>query len=147
MPSDSNESLNQVLVELNRSLLMYALEAWPWTSSGGDAEHREIQSLAARRREHVASLVEFLVDRESDVDFGVYPVEFTDLHYIALDYLLKLLVDSEQQVTDAVAKANRELSTSDPEAAHLLELILTREQDTVARLQTLAKARSPVAAG
>ena len=147
MANNRNEILNDLLITLNRSLLMYVQEAWPWTAKDGEAEQREILAVAERRREHVAALVELLIDREVAVTFGVYPAEFTDLHYIALDYLLSLLVESEQQVVDAVAKASREIAADDPEAAHLLESILTGEKETVARLQGLAKARSPVAAG
>lgn len=146
MASDRNEILNQVLIALNRSLLMYVQEAWPWTTKGGEAEQQEILAIAGRRREHVAGVVELLVDRESEVEFGVFPAEFTDLHYIALNYLLTLLVESEQQVVDTVAKAIREISADDPEATLLLESILTGEKDTVTRLQALAKARTPVAA-
>jgi hypothetical protein len=147
MPSDTNETLNQVLIELGRSLLMYVQEAWPWTSKDGVAEQKEIAQLAQRRREHVADLVELLISREAAIEFGVYPVEFTDLHYIALDYLLTLLVESEQQVADCIAKAIRNSAAADPEASHVLEEILTGEKDTIARLQDLAKARSPVATG
>jgi hypothetical protein len=147
MPSDRNETLNEVLIALNRSLLMYVQEAWPWTSKEGDAERVEIMSMADRRQENVASIVELLSSRGAAVEFGVYPVEFTDLHYIALDYLLTLLLESEQQAVDAVAKGARELATSDPEGAHLLETILTSEKDTVSRLQALAKAHAAVSAG
>lgn len=144
MPSDRNETLNAVLIALNRSLLMYVQEAWPWTAKEVTPEREEMALLAERRREHVGRLAELLNDREVAVDFGVYPAEFTDLHYIALDYLLALLVDSEKQVVDAVAKGSRDVAAGDPEASGLLESILTGENNTVARLQSLAKARTTV---
>ena len=145
MARTANEALNQVLIDLDKSLLSYVAEAWPWTSNGDAAVQANVNELVVRRRENVGRLADLLTRREWPVDFGTYPTEYTDLHYVALDYLLSQLVQDQKRVTAGIERA-LSAATGDDAAKPLLEEILNDERDTLARLQKLPRSRAPVRA-
>ena len=145
MPSTTNEALNQVLIDLDKSLLSYVAEAWPWSSQADATVRGAVEELAVRRRESVGRLADQLVEREWPVDFGTYPTEYTDLHYVGLDYLLSQLVHDQKRVTAGIERTLRAAS-GDAQAKPLLEEILNSERDTLARLQKLPRSRTPVSA-
>jgi len=140
-----NEALNQVLIDLDKSLLSYAAEAWPWTAREDAPERARVQELFARRRAHVAALCDLLVRRGWNVEFGTYPTEFTDLHYVALDFLLAQLIDHQRQLLRGIEQTQRAVA-GDDEAAALLGTLLGEERAALAALEELARAHSPVGA-
>lgn len=139
-----SSALNDVLVRLNRSLLQYAGESWPWTDAESAGERAVVDSLVARQQAHVGRLAELLWERYWNVDFGVYPVEYTDLHYVALDYLLTLLVSSENDVLEEIERVLA-LCSGDEEARRVLEEARSDQSEIVEQLQRLADARNAAA--
>src|SRR5262249_7090243 len=140
-----SDSLNRLLVDLYRGLLMYAVECWPW-SSAADAggaeppEQRAIESMAARRQQGVSRLVELLSRRRATVDFGVYP-DNSHLHYVSIDFLVgKLIADQERLVAEL--EAARKGLTGDTEAVRVVGELLDTEIENAAKLRAL-KATSP----
>jgi hypothetical protein len=94
--SPRNEVLNQVLVNLGRSLLQYVGECWPWTDRRDETERNVVADCVHRQRDTVQDLADLLVDRNWPVDYGSFPTEYTDLHFVELDYLLPQLLDGER---------------------------------------------------
>ena len=128
--------INDLVVDLGRSLLQYACEAWPWTASKAAGELRElVERVAARQRESVRGLAEFLDATGEPVDFGVYPDEYTSLHYVAIDYLLDLIVQNEEALVAECEEVQRELA-GDPLAAPLLEEVTGHERQILAELRS-----------
>ena len=145
MPERASSSVvNDVLVHLNRSLLQYAGESWPWSDSEAAGERAVIESLVARQQTHVARIVDLLLERYAGIDFGVYPTEYTDLHYVALDYLLTLLVAGEQDVLADIDRA-LPLCEGDEAAARILEDARADQREIVEQLQRLASTRTSMA--
>jgi hypothetical protein len=146
--ADQNHSdlLNRLLVRIYRGPLQYAVECWPW-SAAADAtgaeppEQRAIEKVAARQRQFIARLVELLSKRRATIDFGVYP-DYSQLHYVSLDYLIgKLIADEERLVAELVAAQTG--LRDDPEAANVIGELLAVEKDHLAQLRDLAaKVRS-----
>lgn len=134
-----SSALNGALVRLNRSLLQYAGESWPWADAEAAGERAVIDSLVERQRKHVGRLADLLLDRHWAPDFGVYPTEYTDLHYVALEYLLSLLVASEKDVLEELDRAQL-LCIGDDQATQLLEQARADQRDIVEQLQNLADA-------
>lgn len=122
------ERLNSLLIELNRSLLQYACEAWPWSSGpDGAALRATVQKLGAQQRQSVAALAELLDSEGQPVDFGVYPDEYTSLHYVSLRYLLdQLITGQESLIADCRSTASTILA--DTPAYDLLAEVATREE-------------------
>jgi hypothetical protein len=136
-----NETLNRLIPRLYRSLLQYTVECWPWTPSaespdGKSLEQQAIEQMAARQQQFVARLVDLLSRRGVVVDFDNYP-DLSELHYVALDFLLGRLIADEQRLVSEL-EAVRGATQGDPPAATLIVELLAAEKDNLARLRNLA---------
>jgi hypothetical protein len=133
----TNSRLNDLLIDLGRSLLQYAGEAWPWTAAFDSGAARQvIEQLGAEQRKSVEQIAKLLQERHHTVDFGVYPDEYTSLHYVSQRYMLDQLIVNERSLVeecDALARECRQ----DPEAASLIESIREREQRALSELRKL----------
>lgn len=133
--------VNRLLIDLNRSLLQYVGECYPWTAKNAEQERAIVADLVIRQRHQIQQLAEYLRSVDWPTDFGSYPTEYTNLHYVALDYLLSQLLESEvallNQTNQVLAQAQ-----SDPELAQLLGRVHAEEQAMVAEIRRLASKSS-----
>lgn len=139
-----NDILNQVLVVMGRSLLQYSADAWPWTGSGSTASRSAVEALIAAQSVRVRRLAELLDGRGWTIDFGVFP-DFTDLHYLSLDYVLPHLVANERSVVRQIEAALSQC-TGDAKGTALLTEILEGEHVVLAKLDELARSKPPTPA-
>lgn len=133
-----NADLNQLLITMGRSLLQYMGDAWPWTSANEQEVREKLDELVVRQRKQIARLSQLLERRDWAIDFGTYPTEYTDLHYVALDFLLARLVDNQKAVVAAIETAQRACGEEGP-ARDLLEQILADQRESLTELERLAK--------
>ena len=140
---EHQECLNRLLIELGRSLLQYVGECWPWTGAESADERKTLDELVCRQQSNVAQLTGLLAQGATSLDFGAYPTEYTDLHYVGLDYLLQQLAESQRMLVADLEKAVSECR-NDSGARELLDEILTAERDILAELQDLKSAQQPV---
>lgn len=127
MDHSATQLVNSLLVDVHRSLLQYAAEASSWTSAA-DAETLErLLALSTEQRQSVAEMVIFLQQRKQRIDFGVYPNEYTSLHFVALSYLLDRVKDSQQELVSELT-ASVEQFAGDQAAQELVTGVLQREQ-------------------
>lgn len=139
----SDSVLNDVLIELSRGFLQYVAESWPWVEEQSQAIGQQVDALAASQRQDVTCIVELLLLREWAIDFGSFPTEYTDLHFISLSSLLQWLNRSQAMICQRLSDAVPELkSLGDAEAAELIESIQTRQNDTTSALADLLRAIS-----
>ena len=132
---EQNELLNDVLIVMCRSLLQYAGQAWPWSSDGADALRNAVNELIAGQSARIEKLSSFLDGRGHIIDFGAFP-DYTDLHFLALGFVLPHLVENQRSVVKAIEAALAR-STDDTEGSALLTEILAGEQTTLGRLEEL----------
>ena len=92
--SQNNSQLNFLLINLGRSLLQYVEECWPW--SGNETHGNPLDALVIAQKETIARLTDLLIQRRWNIDFGSYPTEYSDLHFVALDYLLLQLIENQE---------------------------------------------------
>jgi hypothetical protein len=145
--SDINLQLNRLLIVLRRSLLQYIGECWPWTDPRHQAVRDRLQSLVERQEDGVRRLVELLQRRGWIIDFGTFPTEFTDLHYVSLDFLLAEAVENEKDVS-AEIDAGVRACAHDHQAFTLLQQIAATERDILAQLTAMARsATTPASSG
>ena len=140
-----NAKLNQLLIDIGRSLLQYVGHCSSWSSRSQAALEEEFPKLVAIQQEHVAHLSALLTERRWSIDFGGFPASFTDLHFLSLTYLLKLIVKNQEAV---IAELDEAFHTSvhDPEAATLIGQILKSERELTQRLRELSSAGTGAAA-
>ncbi len=129
-----NAKLNELVVDLGRSLLQYAAEVSPWAKTGALSE--DMARLAARQRESVGKLVDLLAARGWFVDFGVYPTDYGDLHFLSWNYFVPKLQQSQDAL---VAELDEAVHTciDDAEAVTLLREIFEEERQVATALNAL----------
>ena len=130
--------INQLLIGLHRSLLQYVGDAWPWVDTTAEEERAKLLQLVAAQRKYSERLIELLIDRGWQIDFGTYPTEYTDLHYVAQSYLLKQLVASEQALIGDIERTLQAYA-GDAELTRMLEKLLAEQRRIVQELVGLAK--------
>jgi hypothetical protein len=122
--------LNELLQVEYRSFPMYSIDASPWTHHGDEKATETLHNIVADQKLMVQRIGEFIFDAGGRVETGEYPMEFTDTHFLSLDFLLKELLRYQRQDVAAIerivsqlgeARAARELAeeTLGMERAHL----------------------------
>jgi hypothetical protein len=88
--------LQDIIRREGRSLLQYAVESFPWTSSGTDARPAVLLQAAQDEAEAAGELARLLVrHRLTPPWLGAYAMAFTSFNYLALDRLVPLLVQHQ----------------------------------------------------
>ncbi len=141
MPEQQNTCLNEVLIHILRGLLQYAGECWPWSSAEHAEEYPTIARLVAEQQEQVHEISDLLNERGVFIEFGTYPTEYTDLHYVSLDYLLDELIKEQQELVADLEQALKDCA-GDSEAQALLNVIASQAKQHLDTLSELAAART-----
>ena len=134
----SIDSINSIIVEVGRSFLQYCGECWPWTSNETTGARERIIDLAGRQRDHVAALIELRRDRGHESSLGTYPTDYTDLHYVALDYLLDQLKENQSSIVKNVMNVGADIK-GDNELADLVYRVGKGEERILDALIDLQK--------
>jgi hypothetical protein len=132
----SNERLNDLLIDIGRSLLQYTSEAWPWASSQDEQMREAIEQMAAQQRDVAVALAELLADRGHAIELGAYPTEYTSLHYVSIDFLLCQLIANQRSVL-AQCEAVERAAAEDDEARALLQDVVISERRHLEELQAI----------
>ncbi|MDZ4820526.1 MAG: hypothetical protein SGJ20_16290 [Planctomycetota bacterium] len=117
---DSLLTLNRLLVVLHRSLPMYLADATPWVGPADEPARQALANLVSDYRISTERISKYLSRRRYTVNFGEFPMEFTDLHDLSLDYLVSQVVQYLRNDLRTVEKLVGELR-GDPEARVLGE--------------------------
>jgi hypothetical protein len=132
--SVANEQLNHVLIRLLRNLSQYAVESWVWSSESQAAERSVVGRIVAEQQRSVGRLADLLATRACNIEFGTYPTEYTDLHYVSLDFLRDQLIADQTGLIGELEQCQRTLS-GDSEASALLTEIATEEHQHLQQLR------------
>jgi hypothetical protein len=132
-----NEPLNDVVIVMGRSLLQYMGQAWPWTPGKSQSLRQALDELIVAQGARIARLTDLLDSRRWTIDFGSFP-DFTDLHYLAVEFVLPHLAEDERSVIREI-EAARSACSGDFEGQALLDEILAGERAALARLEQLAR--------
>jgi hypothetical protein len=121
---DANAQLLQAILRReSRSLLQYAGEAFPWTTSRQKETLAGLTKIIEEERTVAAEFAGWLAKKRlSPTYLGPYPSNFTNMNFVTLDFFLRLLVDYQKQ---AIADLERDLPRiTDPEALGIVQKIL-----------------------
>lgn len=138
-----NAVLNALLVRLYRSLLQYTIECWPWVETNREDERRVVEELAQKQMVQVSRIAELLGARGWAIDFGTYP-DWSELHYVSLEYLLAKLVEDQTQLVSNIRAAQLALA-DDSDGALLAAQVLVGEERHLAKLKELDAAQQQLA--
>jgi hypothetical protein len=127
----------------SRSLLQYVGEAFPWVRSGTEEELTRLRQILREDSAAIAALARFLTRRRHTAPFlGPYPMAFTTLNFVSLDYLVPRLIDEQGQHIAALERDRAALTDADAKAEvnRLLEVKRQHLQDLEALVPAVAGA-------
>lgn len=85
---DAIPVLNRLLALEYRSLPMYLMDARPWTHTGDERATQTLRDIVTDQKNSVQRLSDMVLARGGMVRMGEFPMEYTALHDLALDYLI-----------------------------------------------------------
>lgn len=130
------DALNRLLVIEYRSFPMYLTYASPWTHQGDQKAAETLQNIAADQQLMSQRIAE-LVDRSGGrIETGEYPMEFTDTHFLSLDFLLKELHRHQRHDVAEIERLVARL-VGDREARELAEETLGMERAHLEAVEAL----------
>ena len=134
--SGTSSLINELLIQMHRSLLQYSAESWPWASSADGSVQQQVMELAGQQEQAVKKMVDVLASRQYRIDFGVYPHAYTSLHFVSLEYFLGRLKESENALLSDLNAVSSQF-TGDPEGAELAQSVIATQQQVVEGLKNL----------
>lgn len=93
--------LNRLLVIHSRSLPQYLMYARPYAPGAGHEKLEVLQQIVDDQTQMSERIVSLLVEADAPQYSGNFPMEFTDLHDLSIDYLIQ----------EAVAHQRRDIRT------------------------------------
>jgi hypothetical protein len=136
--------LETVIRREGRSLLQYLSEAYPWTRTAGDPTPDKVRALAREERDALAGLTKLLARRRHVVPYlGAFPMAFTTMNFVSLDYLLPRLVEDSRRALDALQRDRAALT--DAEGRAELDKLLELKRRHHKALEALATAPTAAA--
>jgi len=122
MKPGTYHALNRLLTILYRSLPMYLTYACPWTHRGDEQAVGVLRNIVSDGKQ-LADRVAQLVLRFGPIEMGEYPRDFPDTHDLALDYLLKKLIDCQKADIKSLEECAASVSDDRQAAALALEAL------------------------
>jgi hypothetical protein len=135
---NSNAALVRLLDILHRSLPMYLSDAVPWTHPGDERAKKVLSHIVNDYRMYCGRIVNLLLERRQLLDFGDYPMGFTDTHDLSLDYLIGEMIYYQKQDIAAIDQCVADLKF-DTAARTLAEETLGNARGHLESLQELLK--------
>jgi hypothetical protein len=103
MPTlDRVATLNRLLQIHYRSLPMYLASARPWVAPGQENAAEALDLVVADEKRMVEKITQELLAAGADIDVGEFPMTYTDLHDLSVEYLLKEVVESQRHDVAAI---------------------------------------------
>lgn len=128
--------LNELFAIEYRSFPMYLTDACPWTHHGDEKASETLHNIVLDQKATVQRIGEFILDAGGRVETGEYPMEFTDTHFLSLDFLLKELVRYQRGDVAAIERIVSRLS-DDRTVRELAEETLGMERAHLEALEAL----------
>ena len=94
---DVIESLNRLLEIEYRSFPMYLGDAAPWSSEADAKAVEALKHITADQQAMSRRIAELILDLGGRIEPGEYPTQFTDTHFLSIEFLLKELVYYQRQ--------------------------------------------------
>lgn len=134
----ATDTLRKLLAIERFSLANYLRYARPWTGQTWEEDRRlaAIDQIARDQQQDAERIAELLIQRDGYVPSGTFPLDFTALNDLALDYVAMRVLENEEtmirEIEDAVSQAG-----GDAELQSVARDVLKAEQSHWRTLQSL----------
>lgn len=130
------DTLNRLLQIVNRSLPMYLADADPWVADPEEPAAVGLRNIVADQRKLAERIADEILDRREQPNPGEFPMAYTDLNDVSLDYLLGELAHRQRRDIAAIEHCVQELN-GDPRAHSLAEEALGAAKAHLEQLEEL----------
>lgn len=110
--SQTSDILNRILTLHERSLPAYLSYAAPWEIAKEPQVAAVIAQIVDDHKRTVDRLAKLILENHDVVDNGEFPMSFTSLHDLSVDYLLKQVIDRQRKMISVLAKLADMLATA-----------------------------------
>ena len=141
-PPSTTDVLNRLLVLHERSLPMYLSYAPPDRLAANPKAKAVLDQIVEDQKRTIDRLATLVLDGGM-VDYGEFPMAFTALHDLSLEYLLKLLVDRQTKLVAACENLANLLGSAPYAQAAAREAL----GEAKGHLQNLLELKAEVAGG
>ena len=136
MDTSTMALLQDLVRKEGRSLLQYVSESFPWTTHEKHKVLPILFDMAKEEQDGAAAVVRFLLKQRARPPYlGAYPMSFTTINYMSLDFLLPYLIDFEKR---RLAELEKDRAVLQDEAQHLVQSLLEMKQRHLETLSRLA---------
>ncbi|MBA2117104.1 hypothetical protein [Bremerella alba] len=98
LPAKQFEILNRIAALHHRSLPTYLTYARPWVRIGSESKAGIIEDIAADHHDLVQRILRVLEADDRPVSLGDFPMAYTDLNDLSLDFILQELTRYERRL-------------------------------------------------
>jgi plasmid stabilization system protein ParE len=135
----NTDVLNRLLATLHRSLPQYLQDSHYWTRRGDERAEAVVRHLVEDQRALSARIAELILERLGQIAPSSFPMEFTDLNLLSLDYLLQELVRHQRLDIETIEDCVADLRGDRP-ARDLAEEVLGNARGHLENLESVVKA-------
>lgn len=108
--SQTCSSLNRLSVAHSRSLTVYLQYAPPWLEKGHEEVTTVLEQIVRDQEATVDRIGTMIQSAGEDVDPGKFPISFTGLHDLSIEYLVSLMIEGQREIISISEQAVSELA-------------------------------------
>ncbi len=112
MTLTTNEILNKLVVLHTRSLPMYLSYAKPWHLREHQQAMETLENIVHLQKDMADRLAQMVMENNISPDYGEFPMAFTSLHDLSVEYLLKLCIERQRKEIAVYTKCVEMLATA-----------------------------------
>lgn len=135
---DNVAVLNRLFQIVYRSLPMYLAGADPWTAAPDDPASKALERLIADQKFYSGRLADMVLEYRGRLDSGDFPMEFTDLNMLSMDFLQTELIRCQKLDIAAIEQCVGDLH-HDVHAKALAEEVLGNARGHLETLEELGR--------
>ena len=135
----STAALNRLLAIVVRSFPQYMQYSRPYVPPGRDNVVETLGAIATDQNGLADRISRLLIDADAPLRTGEFPMEFTDMHDLGIDYLINAAIAYQQQDIEAIGRLVEDLQSA-PAAKSLAEETLGMAKGHLASLRELVAA-------
>jgi hypothetical protein len=129
--------MNRVLELHQRSLPMFLTYAAPWVSNQDGKAVQTLRYLVEDQKRLAARIADYMLEGRWRIENGEFPLEFTGLHDVSLEYLWSKLIEAQRRDIGVIQQCIAGLA-SDPFARALAEEALGSARGHLESLEEVA---------
>ena len=131
--------LNRLLGVIGKSFVQYLRYSRPYIPPGRDSVMETFESIVTDQDALVDRISQMLVDAQAPVRAGEFPMEYTDVHDLGIDFLVNAAVEYQRQDIGAIESLVEQLRSA-PAAKALAEEALGMAKGHLESLRELLPA-------